>query len=90
MAVFALQVDGSPVPELEFSKEKAKENDPILRASSGPLEPPVGMILNVSQGCAGTYKPSSRAGPKRPGKLGRGEISTYRPNNETGVEDCLG
>ena len=43
-----------------------------------------------SPGRGSTNLRAGLAGPKRPGKLGRGKISTYRPNNETGVEDCLG
>ena len=91
--MFALQVDGSPIPELSSAKRRPRRMTPFWR---GVSLRPIGASCRDDSECItrlcrySTNLRAGLAGPKRPGKLGRGEISTYRPNNGTGVEDSLG
>lgn len=54
---------------------------------SGPLEPPVGMILNVSQGYAGTPQTWAQEAWEA---AQRRDQHIHRPKNKIGVEKCLG
>ena len=54
---------------------------------SGPLEPPVGMILNVSQGYAGTPQTWAQEAWEA---AQRRDQHIHRPENKIGVEECLG
>lgn len=58
---------------------------------SGPLEPLVGTILNVSRGYAGTPQTWEQGWATEAWEAGqRRDQHTHRPKNKTGIEDCLG
>lgn len=76
-----------PNTRTEFSKEKATENDSILESSFPQAHWSLlsGRFWMYHEAMQVLHKPGSRAGQQRPGKLGRGEISTH-----TGLRIKLG